>query len=318
MNARNELYKLSVIIPTYNRADILSKCLGALSRQNYLFNGFEVIVSDDGSSDHTAELVSTVTSAAPFSLIYLRQSNKSANAARNRAIEISRGEILLFLNDDTIAEPDMLSEHIRTHEEYQDDHIAVLGRMTISPDVPRSIFATQHLDAAFNLLKNKTSLDWKAFYTCNISVKRTFLLNYGLFDEKLRYHDDVELGERLSHHGLVIHYNPKALGHHYHYLSVRDYLQLAQHDGKQLAIWYRRSPHLRRELTSAGIYTNLPFPKRLRCIIGDLVVNQFTIPGILRTARFMTSRNQQIALFLYKRVYQSLRRKAIRDELFKT
>ena len=315
MNARNESYKLSVIIPTYNRADILNKCLEALSGQNYPFNDFEVIVSDDGSSDHTAEVVRTVTSAAPFSLSYLRQSNKSANAARNRAIEISRGEILLLLNDDTVVERDVLSEHIRTHGEYPQDSAAVLGRVTISPHVPPSIFATRHLDASYALWKNQIILNWRAFYTCNISVKRKFLLAHGLFDEELRYHDDVELGERLSHHGLTIIYNSKALGYHHHYLDEQEYLRLAQHEGKQLAVWYRKSPHLKNELTAAGIYVNAPFPKRLRCMLGDLVVNQFTIPEFLRAARFLAGRNESSALFIYNKIYQSLKRRAIRREL---
>jgi GT2 family glycosyltransferase len=259
--------------------------------------------------------VSTVTSTAPFSLSYLRQSNKSANAARNRAVEISRGEILLFLNDDTLAETDLLSQHIRTHGEYLDDSTAVLGRVTISPLVPPSIFAKRHLDASFGLWKNQIILDWRAFYTCNISVKRKFLLAYGLFDEELRYHDDVELGERLSHYGLKIIYNSKALGYHYHYLDEQEYLRLAQHEGRQLAVWYRKSPHLKTELASAGIYVKAPFLKRLRCILGDLIVNQLTIPGFLRIARFLAGRNESSALFIYNKISQSLKRRAIRREL---
>jgi len=316
MYASHEPYKLTVIIPTYNRADILKKCLDALSRQIFPIQDFEVIVSDDGSTDHTKDLVYMIKSTLPYSLRYWRQANQSANAARNRAIECSKGRILLFINDDTLAEPDMLSEHIRTHEEYPDDNIAVLGRVTISPDVPSSIFAKEHLDYSFGLWKNQKILDWRAFYTCNVSVKRTFLLTNGLFEEKLRYHDDVELGERLSRHGLIVIYNRKALGYHYHYLSEQEYLRLAQKGGKQLAIWYRKSPHLKNELAFLGLYLTAPFPKRFRSFLGDLVVNNFSIPGLLLMARFLANHNEKISLLIYRKICQALNRKAIRHELF--
>ena len=59
-------------------------------------------------------------------------------------------------------------------------------------------FAKLHLDANFSLWKGQTELDWRAFYTCNVSVKKSFLVKFGLFEESLRYHEDVELGARLA------------------------------------------------------------------------------------------------------------------------
>ncbi|HQK47481.1 MAG TPA: glycosyltransferase family A protein, partial [Syntrophorhabdaceae bacterium] len=125
--------ELSVIIPTYNRAPVLKKCLEALSNQSIPKDIYEVIVSDDGSTDETKKVTEEASFNNPCSIRYLWQRNKGANAARNNAIHASKGRILLFINDDTLAIFTMLEEHLKTHREYPQEHIAALGRMTISP-----------------------------------------------------------------------------------------------------------------------------------------------------------------------------------------
>src|SRR5689334_10888013 len=89
--------RLTVIIPTFNRASTLRKCLAALARQTCGADLYEVIVADDGSTDDTRAV------AEEAGVRCLHQPNSGANAARNRAIAESRGEILLFINDDIIA-----------------------------------------------------------------------------------------------------------------------------------------------------------------------------------------------------------------------
>ena len=189
------------------------------------------------------------------------------------------------------------------------------GRVTISPEVPPSIFAKLHLDAGYEMWKDQTVLDWRAFYTCNVSVKRNFLVTYGLFEENIRYHEDLELSERLSRHGLTVIYNPKALGYHYHHLLEQEYLSVAQREGKALAVWYRKSPQLRDKLASIGFYLALPFSKRLRYYVGDLLFNDLSIPGFLLLARFLSKHSEKTALIIYRKVFQALKRKAIRHEL---
>ena len=182
----------TIIIPTYNRAMTLLRCLAALDAQTAAKEDFEVIVSDDGSEDDTGAIVQTFIKTHDLDLRYLRQPNSGQNAARNKAIEVSRGDLLLFINDDTVATPQMVEGHFAKHRMYPAESVAILGKVTISPDLPRSVFARLHLDHAFSLLESKSELDWRAFYTCNVSVKKSFLLKYGLFDESLRYNDDIE------------------------------------------------------------------------------------------------------------------------------
>jgi len=309
---------ISVIIPTYNRVSVLKKCLEALSAQSIPINTYEVIVSDDGSADDTRKITENMIADSLCSIKYLWQSNKGANAARNNAIRASKGSILLFINDDTIAIPTMLEQHLQSHRRYPDENIAVLGRMTISAEVPYSIFSKLHLDANYDLWKGKKELDWLAFYTCNISVKKSFLLKYGLFEESIRYHEDVELSERLSHFGLRIIYNPEALGYHYHYLKEEEYLNVAKKEGIALAKWYKKSPHLKKELALIGLQTTSGLSKKIKYFIGDLMINSLTRPLVIFFARISGKMNENLSLMLYRKIYQSIKRESVRQELKKT
>jgi len=104
---------LSVIICTYNRADLLNMSLESLTRQTLSKDKFEVILIDDGSSDHTKDVSSAFHSVLPLKYFY--QNNAGLASARNHGIFAARGEILLFLDDDDIATPSLIEEHMKTH-----------------------------------------------------------------------------------------------------------------------------------------------------------------------------------------------------------
>jgi glycosyltransferase involved in cell wall biosynthesis len=313
--AGNEL-ELSVIIPTYNRGVVLEKCLEALSCQTLSKDVFEVIVSDDGSDGAVRDRIEPFLRKNFTHSLYLWQVNSGQSAARNHAILESRGRILLFINDDTIATPNVLKEHKRTHKQYLAESDAVLGRVTISPELPASIFAKLHLDYFYDLWEGQTELDWRAFYTCNISVKKSFLIKFGFFEEKLRYHDDVELGERLSHHGLRVIYNPKALGYHDHFLTEKDFLRYAKFSSQALVAWYKKAPHLKNRLVSLGLYIGAPLPERIKYLIDDLLINELTIPFLISLARYFSKKQEGIALRIYSKIFLSLSRKTIRKEMY--
>lgn len=317
LNMETHNIAISVIIPTYNRASVLKKCLEALSNQSISADTYEVIVSDDGSEDDTKQVTEDAIKNKKCFINYLWQTNKGANAARNNAIHSSMGNLLLFINDDTIAIPNMLEQHLQSHLKYPEENIAVLGRMTVSPEVPYSIFAKLHLDANYGLWKGMVELDWLAFYTCNVSVKKSFLLKYGLFEESIRYHEDVELSERLSHFGLKIIYNPEALGYHDHYLQEHEYLNVAIKEGVALAKWYKKSPHLKKELALIGLQATSPLKKKIKYFIGDLLINRLTRPLMVIFARLFAKTNENLSLSLYRKIYQSIKREGVRQELKK-
>jgi len=220
----------SVIIPTYNRKDILKKCLNALFSQTYPQSEYEIIVVDDGSTDGTEELVRTIINDSPCTLRYFKQRNKGPAAARNVGIKNSNGEIILFIGDDIISTPTLVEEHIKWHKEYPDSNVAVLGYITWSPEVKITPFMKWLENGGpqfhFWQISHKVDVDTKDyFYTSNISMKRKFLLeNNGFFDEDFPYaaFEDIELGYRLKKKGMILKYNKEAIGYHYHYISLDD------------------------------------------------------------------------------------------------
>ena len=312
----NEL-ELSVIIPTYNRSVALEKCLEALSRQTLSMDAFEVIVSDDGSDDAVRDTIEPFLRENFTHSHYLWQSNSGQSVARNHAIMKSKGRILLIINDDTIVSPLMLEEHLRVHQLYSKESDAVLGRVTVSPELPYSVFSRMHLDAAYDLWAGQTELDWRAFFTCNISVKKSFLIKFGLFDENLRNLEDVELGERLSHHGLKIIYDSEIVGCHYHYLEEEEFFRLARSYPKALVAWYKKSPHLKKKLAHFGFFLAAPLADRIKYFLIALSINRITLPFLINMARYFSGKHVGIAISIYQKIYISLSMKAMKNELRK-
>jgi glycosyltransferase involved in cell wall biosynthesis len=309
--------KLSVIIPTYNRASVLARCLKALLVQKLERDGMEIIVADDGSTDTTRATVDLIcrSSSSSAEIRYVYQQNTGANAARNRAIQMARGSILLLINDDTIPIPEMVSEHMAAHERFADERVAVLGRVTALPELPRSPLTKLHLDRAFDALGNAREFDWRAFYTCNVSVKKSLLDKAGLFEESIRYHEDLELSERLSHYGLRVVYCPSALGFHDHLLTESEYLKIAAREAQALTVWVRKAPHLRPVLGTLGFEPALPFHIRLRHRLIDAAFNKVTIPFWMSAARNCPKAFSTLALRLYLQTYGSTMRANLRRAL---
>jgi len=96
---------VSIIIPTYNHADYLKKAINSIKNQTYTH--VELIIMDDGSTDHTKDVVSEYDD-----ILYIYQENEGLSAARNNAIPHSKGDYLLFLDADDWLFPESLNIHI--------------------------------------------------------------------------------------------------------------------------------------------------------------------------------------------------------------
>lgn len=215
--AANSEPTVSVVIATYKRRDVLQKTLEQLTHQTYPADRFEVIVVDDGSDDGTSEMVEGMIPLVPFTLTYLWHANRGPGATENRGIRAARGPIVILLADDIHPTPALVESHATYHRQHPEPHIAALGRVVQSPDLPETVFQKNWDPFKYYEIDGETELPYWKFWACNISVKRQFLLDHGLFQEwKGAAHEDVELGFRLSRNGLRIFYNPSALAHHYH------------------------------------------------------------------------------------------------------
>lgn len=309
----------SILIPTCFRSlEAVEKCLKSLSEQTIARHQFEVFLIDDGSDQcHRSKMEEWLNKYFDHAY-YLWKEKGGQGPARNFAMKQAKGKLLLFLNDDAIADPTLLADHIALHEQHPDNEAACLGKFTVSKELPYSMFASLHSEYAYSPFEGHEEIDWRGFYTCNISVKKAFLDEFGYFDEQLRYYEDVELGERLSHHGLRIFYRPDIMAYHYHYLDEKNFLGYAPFHSKALVDWYKKSPHLKEALIPYGFFPAESNLRRFKYRLEDLIVNRFTMPLWLNLARFYTKRHAGLALSLYKKIFLSLSRKTIRDELRQT
>ncbi len=100
---------ISVVIPTYNHAALLGDAIESLKAQDYPPDRYEIVVSDDGSTDNTASVAEAAQRDAQVRLLYERRPHGGVNAARNAGIEAASGEIICLLDADEIAPPGWLS-----------------------------------------------------------------------------------------------------------------------------------------------------------------------------------------------------------------
>ena len=229
------LFHFSVIIPTYNRSNIIKKCLDALSSQTFPTNQFEVIICDDGSTDDTEEVVEKYNS--PFKLTYLKQYNRGPAAARNMGIKIAKCRYLLILNDDAILERDALSLHAEILERYKGEKISVLGKFVFLPEYVKSPFGyileNTRLLFHYSSMKAGHKYDFLYFCTCNISIEKQAIIDIGMFDEEFigPASEDLEIGYRLEQKGYKVLYEPRIIAWHDHRQTPEDFCKVCKSRG---------------------------------------------------------------------------------------
>lgn len=220
--------RISVVIPTRNRQDILWRCLDALEAQTLSPSSFEVLVVDDGSDDDTAARTRERGHSPRLALRLLHQDRRGPAAARNLAIARARGTLLLFVNDDVIPTPTLLAQHDRWHRERSDITDAMLGLVVTHSEIASTPFSNwleasgAHFDYA-SLEDGAEVNPGRHFYTANVSVKRVFLeQNRSRFDERFSdpAWEDIDFGSRLARQGLRLYLNRAAVGEHLHGMSV--------------------------------------------------------------------------------------------------
>jgi glycosyltransferase involved in cell wall biosynthesis len=220
--------ELSVIIPTYNRKEILLKTLAAYQAQSARSEILEVLVLDDGSTDGTSEAVSEFSSRANIPVQCFLLTHRGPAALRNHGIRRSCGRLLLFGDDDIVPGPDLVAEHLAWHKKYPEPVVGVLGLVEWAPEVEPTPFtewlAKDGVLFAYGHLRPGEEVGFRCFYSCNLSLKTCFLRENGLFDEDFKgpAFEDTELGYRLERRGLRLLYNPGAIGYHHKFMSFAD------------------------------------------------------------------------------------------------
>lgn len=206
---------VSIVVPTHNRAASLTRLLRSLARQTYPDDRFEVVVVDDGSSDATAGLVRGLDT--PYVLHLLGQPNRGPAAARNLGVDSARGDLIVFLDDDVVPLPRLLTEHVATHRSERD--AVVVGPMSPPAAWPRPAWIRWEEAKLHRVYRAMLAGDYpctaRQFYTANASLSRRCFLEAGGFDTGFERAEDVELGYRLAARGARFLFSPRAGVLHY-------------------------------------------------------------------------------------------------------
>lgn len=235
--------QLSVVIATYNDGPLLEGTIAPLLADPATG---ELVVVFDGSDDGSYEVIRTRAEQDPRIRPFLIQ-NRGRPGACQFGIDQARGDVVLLLDADVVAQGRLVSGHARWHQ----DGVArlVVGYMPVRPCARRpGSFVKEHYarlyeerSAAFE--RDPQSI-FSALWAGNVSLPRRALQQVGGFDAGigLRYNDDLELGLRLAGAGLEPVFDRSLLAEHLFERSVPGFLATARRYGEDLVRIDARHP----------------------------------------------------------------------------
>ena len=211
-----------MVIPTLGRRpDALARALECLRAQTAPGDRHEVIVVVDAAGPEELPAVGAARQ--------LRASRPGASAARNCGWRSARADLVLFLDDDVLADPGLVTEHLAAHALDPALSTAVLGDVRWADELRRTPLM-RWLDGGIQFhygeLADGADAGWGRFYTANVSVRRDLLEALEGFDEK-RFpfgYEDLDFSLRAQQRGgLVVRYRRAASAQHLHNPTIEEW-----------------------------------------------------------------------------------------------
>lgn len=220
---------VSVIVPTFNRRDLVVRTLNSLFVQEISPTELEIIVVVDGATDGTAEVLKEFRPECQFRVI--EQENRGLAGARNTGFRAAESDLVIFLDDDMFCDPGLVAAHVETHKEAAD--VAAFGALFLSDDSPPSLAAEcfkREIGAYHLQRKDDPGTQWhqRECVFSNTSLRRRHLLDLGGFDEDFRMREDLEFGTRLFGTGVIARYIENAIAYQYYDKSSDDLIREAE------------------------------------------------------------------------------------------
>ncbi len=235
---------VSVIFATYNRSDVIREVLERWKKVDKATKyTYEIICSDDASSDNTVDIIREYEGVLPITI--LKNEHGGASRARNAALKIAKGEIVIFTGDDIFPNDDFINGHYENYLKFG-DNVGTLGRIEWHPDIKMNHLMYHITNVGceqfgFAGLPPYSRVDFRHFYTSNISVSKKML------DKQSKYFDltfdrygfeDIELGYRLCKDGMSFYYDPSIEAFHHHvYDDVDKFCNRQMSAGNQLVVF---------------------------------------------------------------------------------
>ncbi len=199
--------RVSVVVPTYRRPELLGRCLAALAAQTMAADSYEILVIDDAACAETRQQVEEFVgwverSEAHPTIRYLPVTGRHGPAAaRNIGWRAARAPIIAFTDDDTVPDAGWLAAGAGALE--RDSELVAVTGQVIVPLPP----------APTDYQRNEAGLETAAFVTANCFCRRAILDTLGGFDERFTsaWREDSDLHFRLLEHGFKLRKVPEAI-----------------------------------------------------------------------------------------------------------
>lgn len=242
MNSMRKL-TFSIVIPTYKTDVVLMQCLDALSHQSVDRKFFEVIVVNDGGKSDIYEKLSCLKDK--LTLKYFYQENKGPAAARNIGLKHAKGNIILFLDDDSLPPKDWLKTVMKAWENFPD--FDGIGGYTIS-EFTDSIYCRVNSDFFNWYLEQHANDKLHPFLvTCNSGYKKGILDRVGNFDESYKKPsgEDRDLNIKISKIDGKLRLDKNIVVYHDRDLTFYSFVKKHYNYGKAACLIYARYPELK-------------------------------------------------------------------------
>lgn len=240
----SELPSTSVIVPTYNGAALLERILQPLLDDPA---ASEVIVVVDGSRDGSFELVSRLAREEPR-LRPLFIENRGDMGARETGAREATGEVVLFVDDDVLASPGLVTGHAAIHAARSAD--VVVGYMPVTPPARRHaddfalrLYATEY-EGRCQVYEHDPDSAVRELWGGNFSMRRGDCLAIGMANPAFteHYHADRDFGIRCFESGLTAMFDRALSAHHLHERTLESFIRDARSQGAARVLLPRFHP----------------------------------------------------------------------------
>jgi len=220
--------EISVIICTHNRAYHLKKAIDSLLKQSISFDKYEIIVVDNCSTDNTKDVIDEFISKG-HDIVYCFEPKIGLSHARNKGVRKANAEYLIFLDDDTIACPDLIKLYLNSFKNTKPTPTCIAGRIFLQFEVSKpswfpNMAGFERSLTYLNYGETEKILDFKNFeypFGANMGILKSEILKLSGFDENLgRKGNRLLSGEEtkiffdLYNQGKIIYYLPNAYVYH--------------------------------------------------------------------------------------------------------
>ena len=187
---------VSVVVPTYNRKENLTRCLSALRDQTVVESVYEVIVVDDCSTEDIRSYIEDLRKSWS-NLVYIHHSqNQGLAATRNSGIVAARGDIVICLDNDNVPARQFVEAHMQYHWQNGSEHVAVIGNAKFAPECITGTNFGRNLQSKYlgcRSSRDRARLDYSNLPPNNLaglnhSVRRSDFMAVGMFDTGFRFY----------------------------------------------------------------------------------------------------------------------------------